>query len=141
LVRRPLFGLFYQTGMIDGEEYGAVGGIKIGRGNRSTRRKPAPAPLCSPQVPLDLGLNPGRRGGKPGINRLSCGTATFMKLIPYLLAKFLENQKTSSITICLIELQVALRMICAGYHFDVQRVTRGFQKLTNCNRTFTNARS
>jgi hypothetical protein len=27
--------------------------IKIGRGNRSTRRKPAPAPLCSPQIPLD----------------------------------------------------------------------------------------
>jgi hypothetical protein len=29
------------------------GGIKIGRGNRSTRRKPAPAPLCPPQVPLE----------------------------------------------------------------------------------------
>jgi hypothetical protein len=27
------------------------GGIKIGRGNRSTRRKPAPAPLCPPQIP------------------------------------------------------------------------------------------
>jgi hypothetical protein len=24
-----------------------------GRGNRSTRRKPAPAPLCPPQIPLD----------------------------------------------------------------------------------------
>jgi hypothetical protein len=29
------------------------GGIKIGRGNRSTRRKRAPAPLCPPQIPLD----------------------------------------------------------------------------------------
>jgi hypothetical protein len=29
------------------------GGLKIGRGNRSTRRKPAPAPLCPPQIPLD----------------------------------------------------------------------------------------
>jgi hypothetical protein len=29
------------------------GGMKIGRGNRSTRRKPAPAPLCPSQVPLD----------------------------------------------------------------------------------------
>jgi hypothetical protein len=28
---------------------GEIGGMKIGRGNRSTRRKPAPAPLC----PLD----------------------------------------------------------------------------------------
>jgi hypothetical protein len=29
------------------------GGMRIGRGNRSTRRKPAPAPLCPPQIPLD----------------------------------------------------------------------------------------
>jgi hypothetical protein len=32
---------------------GEFGGIKIGRGNRSTRRKPAPAPLCPSQIPLD----------------------------------------------------------------------------------------
>jgi hypothetical protein len=32
---------------------GVYGGIKIGRGNRSTRRKPAPAPLCPPQIQLD----------------------------------------------------------------------------------------
>jgi hypothetical protein len=32
---------------------GEVGGTKIGRGNRSTRRKPAPAPLCPPQIPSD----------------------------------------------------------------------------------------
>jgi hypothetical protein len=31
----------------------AFGGMKIGKGNRSTRRKPAPAPLCPPQIPLD----------------------------------------------------------------------------------------
>jgi hypothetical protein len=30
-----------------------IGGMKIGRGNRSTRRKPAPAPLCPPQIPHD----------------------------------------------------------------------------------------
>jgi hypothetical protein len=34
-------------------EDGEFGGIKIGRGNRSTRSKPAPAPLCSPQIRLD----------------------------------------------------------------------------------------
>jgi hypothetical protein len=34
----------------DGELFG---GMKIGRGNRSTERKPAPAPLCPPQIPLD----------------------------------------------------------------------------------------
>jgi hypothetical protein len=32
---------------------GEFGRMKIGRGNRSTRRKPAPAPLCPPQIPLD----------------------------------------------------------------------------------------
>jgi hypothetical protein len=32
---------------------GEFGGMKIGRGNRSSRRKPAPAPLCPPQIPLD----------------------------------------------------------------------------------------
>jgi hypothetical protein len=32
---------------------GEFNGIKIGRGNRNTRRKPAPAPLCPPQIPLD----------------------------------------------------------------------------------------
>jgi hypothetical protein len=31
---------------------GEFGGMKIGRGNRSTRRNPAPAPLCPPQIPL-----------------------------------------------------------------------------------------
>jgi hypothetical protein len=34
-------------------EDGEFGGIKIGRGNRSTRRKPAPAPIYPPQMPLD----------------------------------------------------------------------------------------
>jgi hypothetical protein len=28
-------------------------GVMNGRGNRSTRRKPAPTPLCPPQIPLD----------------------------------------------------------------------------------------
>jgi hypothetical protein len=30
---------------------GEIGGIMIGRGNRSTRRKPASVPLCPPQTP------------------------------------------------------------------------------------------
>jgi hypothetical protein len=34
-------------------EDGEFGGMKIGRGNRSSRRKPAPAPLCPPQIPLE----------------------------------------------------------------------------------------
>jgi hypothetical protein len=39
--------------MIGEDECGAIGGMKIGRGNRSTRRKLAPAPLCPPQIPHD----------------------------------------------------------------------------------------
>jgi hypothetical protein len=46
-------GLLYQPRMID-DDYGAAGGMRIGKGNRSTRRKPAPVPLCPPQIPHDL---------------------------------------------------------------------------------------
>jgi hypothetical protein len=35
-------------------EDGEFGGMMIGKGNRSTRRKPAPVPLCPPQIPHDL---------------------------------------------------------------------------------------
>jgi hypothetical protein len=78
LVRRPLFGLLYQPRMID--ECGAVGGIRICRGNRRTRRKSAPVPLGPPQIPHDLGSNRGRRGGKPATNRPSYGTAFNLKV-------------------------------------------------------------
>jgi hypothetical protein len=47
-VRGPVLWLTPHTHTHDGE----LGGMKIGRGNRSTRRKPAPAPLCLPQIPL-----------------------------------------------------------------------------------------
>jgi hypothetical protein len=43
-------GLLYQPQKIE-DDCGAIGGMKIGRGNRSTRRKPAPALLCPPQIP------------------------------------------------------------------------------------------
>jgi hypothetical protein len=46
-------GLLYKPQMINEGDCGAVGGLKIGRGNRNTRRKPAPAPLCPPQIPHD----------------------------------------------------------------------------------------
>jgi hypothetical protein len=38
----------------DDDECVAVGGIKISRGNESTRRKPVPMPLSLPQIPHDL---------------------------------------------------------------------------------------
>jgi hypothetical protein len=44
-------GLLYQPQMIDDGDCGEIGGMKIGRGNPNTRRKPAPAPLCPPQIP------------------------------------------------------------------------------------------
>jgi hypothetical protein len=46
-------GLLYQPRMIGDGECGETGGMKIGRGNRSTRRKPSPVPLCPPQIPHD----------------------------------------------------------------------------------------
>jgi hypothetical protein len=76
LARRPLTGLLYQPLMIDDDvcirvghkagpctatfndidddECGAVGGMRIDRGNGSTRRKPTTVTLCPPQIPHDL---------------------------------------------------------------------------------------
>jgi hypothetical protein len=52
-----------------------IGGL-IGRGNLSTRRKPAPVPLCPPQtLHACPDANPDRCGGKLAINRLIYGTA------------------------------------------------------------------
>jgi hypothetical protein len=36
------------------DEYETVGGNRTGRANRSTQTKPAPLPLCTPQIPRDL---------------------------------------------------------------------------------------
>jgi hypothetical protein len=54
MVRRPLVGLLYQSRMLDDGECEAVGGMRIDRGDRSTRRKPAPMSLCPPQIPHDM---------------------------------------------------------------------------------------
>jgi hypothetical protein len=55
---------------------GEIGGMMIARGNRSTRRKPAPVPLFSPQTPHACpDVTSGRRGGKPATNRLIYGKA------------------------------------------------------------------
>jgi hypothetical protein len=53
------------------DKYGTIGGMRIGKGNRSTRRKPTPVSLCQPQIPHDL----GRRGGRPIANHVSYATA------------------------------------------------------------------
>jgi hypothetical protein len=53
LALRPLFGLSYQPQTIE-DDCEAIGGMRIGMGSRSTRRKPVPVPLCPPQIPHDL---------------------------------------------------------------------------------------
>jgi hypothetical protein len=55
---------------------GEIGGMMISKGNRSTRRKPAPVPLCPPQTPHACpDENPGHSSGKPATIRLSYSTA------------------------------------------------------------------
>jgi hypothetical protein len=46
-------GLLYQPQMIDDGDCGEIGGMKIGRGNQSNRRKRASVPLCPPQISHD----------------------------------------------------------------------------------------
>jgi hypothetical protein len=46
-VRRPLTDLLHQPQMI-GNDCGSIGGLRIDRGNPSTRRQPAPVPFCPP---------------------------------------------------------------------------------------------
>jgi hypothetical protein len=50
-------------------EDGEFGGMN-GRGNRSIRRKPAPAPLCPPQIPLDQTWD-GTQAAAVGSQRLT----------------------------------------------------------------------
>jgi hypothetical protein len=80
LLQRAVFGLLCRSRMMDHERRGSVGGM-IGRETRSTHRKPAPVPLCPPQIPYDLDSNPGRLGGKLATKPLSYGTALQFSLV------------------------------------------------------------
>jgi hypothetical protein len=91
LVRRPLVGLLYQSRMID--EYGAFGGMRIGRGSRSTLRKPAPLSLCLPQIPHVL-TSHWTRAAAVGSRWLTYGTA-FHGMLPSV-RSFYVLQETSS---------------------------------------------
>jgi hypothetical protein len=107
LVRLPQIGLrvLYQPGMIDDDECGAFGGMRIGKGNRSTLRKPAPVPLRPPQIPMtwpDLGWNPGCWGGKTATNRLSYGTAYQRRNFPWLCYPLICSQDQTDYTYILI---------------------------------------
>jgi hypothetical protein len=45
------FFSFFRWGEMIDDEFGAVGGMRIGRRNRSNRRTPASTTLCPPQIP------------------------------------------------------------------------------------------
>jgi hypothetical protein len=67
---------------------GETGGVMIGKGNRSTQKKPAPMPICPPQtIHACLDANPGLRG-------LICGGqsgsgAGFLRVLRFLLPIFI----------------------------------------------------
>jgi hypothetical protein len=53
-----------------------IGGMMIGKGNRSTGENLPQVPLCPLQTPHACNdANSGRRNGKPAANRLSYGKA------------------------------------------------------------------
>jgi hypothetical protein len=61
------------------DEYGLFAVMKIGRGNRNTRSKPAIVQLCPPHD--DLVPNPDRRVWKPATNRLTYCTSSTADLL------------------------------------------------------------
>jgi hypothetical protein len=64
-----------QTRMMDYDERGAVGGMS----NKENRKTFSSAALSTANPTWhDLGSKPGRRDGKPAINRLSNGTVQFL---------------------------------------------------------------
>jgi hypothetical protein len=63
-------GLFYQPQLIDDGDCEALGGMKIRRGNLGTRRKPAPVPLCTPQIPQNV-IRARTRAAAVGSQRLT----------------------------------------------------------------------
>jgi hypothetical protein len=78
LVRRPLIGLLYQPRMIN--EHEAFGGMRIGKESRSTRRKPAPVPLCPPKIPRDF-TSDRTRTAAAGSRRLTVWALTRPSII------------------------------------------------------------
>jgi hypothetical protein len=57
----PMGGTSIFSYIYDCDDDGEIGGMNdFGRGNRSTRRKPAPTPFCPRQIPL------AKSGSEPG---------------------------------------------------------------------------
>jgi hypothetical protein len=152
LVHQPLIGLLYQPPMIDDDdECGAVSGMRIGRGNQSTRSEPAPLLLSLPQVPHDdLGSNPGCHGGKPATNHLSFHTQyiqSTMQLFPLLLLLLVtcfSRKRPSSGVLTMPKLSHCITCIkcsCQHPHTRDNIICRGNEQHTDRSKTITQQRA
>jgi hypothetical protein len=95
---------------------GEIDGMMIGRGNRSTRRKPAPVPLCPSQTPHACpDANRGLRGGKPATNRLSYGTD--LLYIPLTLTLNISIFFTHCVFTCFLKHNRTLKVAVQGLDF------------------------
>jgi hypothetical protein len=70
---------------------GEIGGM-IGRGNRSTRRKPAPVLLCPPQTPHAARTR--TRAAAVGSQRLTASATARQRRLRYLLSVYLFTKST-----------------------------------------------
>jgi hypothetical protein len=75
-------GLLYQPQMIDDGDCRAIGGMKIGRGNWSTRRKTVQAPLCPTQIPHDQ-TRARNRAAAVGRQQLTASAMARPLSVPY----------------------------------------------------------
>jgi hypothetical protein len=83
---------------------GEIGGMMIARENRGTRRKPAPVPLCPPQIPHAFpDGNPGSCGRKPATNRLSYGTACLLEYVSlFVFSPLRRNAYSFCVDVCVL---------------------------------------
>jgi hypothetical protein len=89
---------------------GEIGRMMIGRGIRSTRRKPAPVPLCPPQNPYACpDANPGSCGVKPTNNCLSYRTAYVLPLGQETKVQTLKKEEVKSYILKLSFLEFRLK--------------------------------
>jgi hypothetical protein len=66
----------------------AVGGMRIGRGNRTAKRTPVPVTLCPPS---NLCSKRGHRGGKPATDLRHCTAIAYLILSQMLCKTFVSK--------------------------------------------------
>jgi hypothetical protein len=121
LVRRPVLGLLYQPRIVNDDECRADGGMRIGRGNRSTWTKPVSLPLYKPQIPYDLTWD-GTWDPAVGSRPLTDWAMTHLRRV-----RSYDERPATSISICLcLTKAVALSygsfwmycqsLLCCGSH-------------------------